>query len=149
VVQKRAELRTGGGASARSRKSDEPPTLDPDLAERLKRLGERGLGDHQAKLQNNPLGNLIGVVDNSNTQFAIMGLWAARHHGIPADGSLRLCEIYFRSTHTRGTWGYAGNLEPYGRGSMTCAGLMGLAIGAGVVRDRQLKTAPDAKGGKP
>src|SRR5207248_402335 len=35
VVQKRAELRTGGAASGRPRKSDEPPPLDPDLAERL------------------------------------------------------------------------------------------------------------------
>src|SRR5439155_8554590 len=83
LIQKRAELRTGEAASGRPRKSEEPAPLDPDLVERLKRLGERGLGEHQAKLQNNPLGQLIGMVDNSNTQFAIMGLWAARHHGIP------------------------------------------------------------------
>jgi hypothetical protein len=147
VIQKRAELRTGD-ASGRSRKSGEPP-LDPDLAERLKRLGERGLGEHEAKLQNNPLANLTGVVDNSNTQFAIMGLWAARYHGIPADGSLRLCEAYFRASHDRGTWTYSNGMEPYGRNAMTCAGLMGLAIGAGVLRDHQMKVAPDAKGKPP
>jgi hypothetical protein len=149
LIQKRAELRTGGDASGRRRNSDEPPPLDPDLADRLKRLGERGLGEHQAKLQNNPLGELTGRVDNSNTQFAIMGLWTARHHGIPADGSLRLCEIYFRSTHTNGTWPYSGNMEPYGRRAMTCAGLMGLAIGAGVIREAQMKAGPDSKSGKP
>jgi hypothetical protein len=146
LLEKRAQLRTGG---TRSPNAEAPPKLDPELTERLERLQKRGLGEHQAQLQNNPLGNLTGVADNSNTQFAIMGLWAARHHGIPADGSLRLCEAHFRATHTNGTWPYTGSLEPYGRSAMTCAGLMGLAIGAGVVRDRQLKTAPDPKTGKP
>src|SRR5439155_26973342 len=85
-----------------------------------------------------------------NTQFAMMGLWAARHHGIPVDGTLRICEAYFRMTHTNGTWPYTQSIDSQnGRGPMTCAGLMGLAIGAGVVRDTQLKTVPDSKGGKP
>lgn len=149
AIQQRAELRTGDKPRPRQPKG-EPPPFDPDLAERLDRLGKLGLGDYQAKLQNQPFGNLIGVIDNSNTQFAIMGLWAARHHGIPADGSLRLCEAYFRATHTNGTWGYnSAGMEPHGRTAMTCAGLMGLAIGAGVVRDREMKTIPGAKGGKP
>jgi hypothetical protein len=146
LLEKRAELRTG---ETRSPRSEGPLPLDPELRARLERLEKRGLGEHQAQLQNKPLGEIIGRPDNSNTQFAIMGLWAARHHGIPADGSLRLCEAYFRTTHSNGTWAYSGHLEPYGRGAMTCAGLMGLAIGAGIVRDRQLKTAPDPKTGQP
>jgi hypothetical protein len=149
VIQQRAELRTGGNAGLPPKKADGPPPIDPDLADRLKRF-HRGPGQHQAEIQNNPLGNFIAGADNSNTQFAIMGLWTARHHGIPADPSLRLCEAYFRATHTRGTWPYSVQIgEPRGRSAMTCAGLMGLAIGAGVVRDRQLKTAPDAKGKPP
>jgi len=150
VIQQRAELRTGGNAGSPPKNVDGQPALDPDLADRLKRVQQRGPGEHQAEIQNNPLGNFIAGADNSNTQFAILGLWAARHHGIPADHSLRLCEAYFRSTHTRGVWPYSlqvGQAKP--GAAMTCAGLMGLAIGSGVVRDRQLKTAPDAKGGKP
>src|SRR5204862_6002338 len=89
------------------------------------------------------------TIDNSNTQFAIMGLWASRHHGLPVDPALRRCEAYFRATHTNGTWPYSQLASPYGRGAMTCAGLMGLAIGAGVVRDTQLKTVPDPNAAKP
>ena len=159
LIQKRTELRAGGSGTP---KPDGPPPLDPDLADRLKRFQERGPGEHQAQLQNNPLGNLIGVPDNSNTQFAIMGLWAARHHGIPADPALQRCEAYFRASVTvvpitgaigpvrfHATWPYTATADPSGRAAMTCAGLMGLAIGTGVVRDRQLKTVPDPAAKKP
>lgn len=140
--QKRSELRTGGSGQG---KSSPPPPLDPDLESRLKKLKELGPGAHQGKIENTTGYGVPGVMDNSNTQFAIMGLWAARRHDLPVDSALRKVEAYFRATHLQGTWYYSQGNEPHGRASMTCAGLMGLAIGAGVVRDAQLKTAPGGK----
>ena len=68
--------------------------------------------------------------DNSNTQFAILALWAARRHGIPVERSLLLADQRFaQSQHPDGSWGY--HLRDAGRPSMTCVGLLGLATGHG------------------
>jgi hypothetical protein len=66
--------------------------------------------------------------DNSNTQFAILGVWAARRHGVPVGRSLALISARFRnSQNPDGSWGY--NLHTHLRpDSMTCAGLLGLAV---------------------
>jgi hypothetical protein len=78
-----------------------------------------------------------GWEDNSLTQFAILALWKVRRHGVNPDRALAMAEGRFRSLQnaTTGTWGYADA----GRGqantrlhSMTCAGLLGLAVGRGV-----------------
>ena len=76
-------------------------------------------------------GGFHAAGDNSNTQFAILGLWVARRHGVPTDPSLARCaSVRFRnSQHGDGGWGYI----PSGRSmrglgstpSMTCAGLLG------------------------
>src|SRR5262249_15581119 len=34
--------------------------------------------------------------DNSNTQFAVLGLWTARKHGLPVDAALERVEAHFR-----------------------------------------------------
>jgi hypothetical protein len=66
--------------------------------------------------------------DNSNTQFAILGVWAARRHRITVDRSLALISARFhQSQNGDGSWGY--NLHSMvRRDSMTCAGLLGLAV---------------------
>ncbi len=68
-----------------------------------------------------------GRGDNSNTQFALLGVWAASRHGSDLNATLEAIDTHFRSTINRdGRWGYSP-----GEGSspsMTCAGLMGLAI---------------------
>jgi VWFA-related protein len=70
-----------------------------------------------------------GPGDNSNTQFALLGLWAAGRHGFGADPALASIDHHFRSTqHEDGHWGYRPGAES--RDSMTCAGLMALAITA-------------------
>jgi VWFA-related protein len=70
-----------------------------------------------------------GQGDNSNTQFALLGLWAAGRHGFDSDGALESIDQHFRSSQRRdGRWGY--RLGMPGTDSMSCAGLMGLAIAA-------------------
>jgi VWFA-related protein len=67
--------------------------------------------------------------DNSNTQFALLGLWAAGRHGFDSNAALQEIDAHFRSTRdSDGRWGYVPN--DAGRDAMTCAGLMGLAISA-------------------
>ncbi|MFL5240772.1 MAG: HEAT repeat domain-containing protein [Gemmataceae bacterium] len=79
--------------------------------------------------------------DNSNTQFALLALWVARRHDLPVDKSLALVDAHFRTTQSPdGGWGYTGGSTP----SMTCAGLLGLAVG-NVAASTSLKTRPGKK----
>jgi len=70
-----------------------------------------------------------GPGDNSNTQFALLGLWAAGRHGYDSDEALDSIDRHFRSSQLPdGRWGY--RLGMLGSEAMSCAGLMGLAIAA-------------------
>ena len=70
-----------------------------------------------------------GGGDNSNTQFALLGLWAAGRHGFDSDADLESIDGHFRSTQLDdGRWGY--RIDMQGTEAMSCAGLMGLAIAA-------------------
>ncbi len=89
--------------------------------------------------------------DNSNTQFAALALWVARRHGMPVEDALAKVEGRFRKTQlANGGWNYisiAGGAIPAGwtfPPSMTCAGLIGLAVGHGV----GLEAAKQGKGRK-
>jgi hypothetical protein len=74
--------------------------------------------------------------DNSNTQFAALALWIAHRRGIPIETALKRLESRFRSTQQPdGGWCYnpqAGKGGPPATTSttptMTCAGLLGLAV---------------------
>jgi hypothetical protein len=80
---------------------------------------------------------LQGAGDNSNTQFATLGLWVARRHGVPADAALARLERRCReSQQLDGGWPYTwapgkpiGNLSTP---AMTCSGLLGLAVAQGM-----------------
>ncbi len=86
--------------------------------------------------------------DNSNTQFATLALWVGRRHGLPVHGALARVDARFRTTqHADGGWSYTGIGEGpavagvgTSRATMTCAGLMALAVAAGsngeVVKER-------------
>ena len=69
---------------------------------------------------------------NSNTQFAILGLWTARKHGVPVGPSFNLVVNRFRMSQAGdGGWAYAF-IRGGGNSStppMTCCGLIGLAVG--------------------
>lgn len=77
------------------------------------------------------------IDDNSNTQFAILGLWNARKHGVPMERTLVLVERRFRSLQNAdGSWGY--HLPGHEMAdSMTCTGLLGMALAMGA--DLQLQ----------
>lgn len=99
--------------------------------------------NRRGNLQNDPR-NFQGFIgdDNSNTQFATLALWIARRHHVKVDAALRAVETRFRrSQNGDGGWGYkamasSGRMGPGmmtgSSASMTCAGLLGLAVGYGV-----------------
>jgi hypothetical protein len=91
----------------------------------------------------------VGVTDNSNTQFALLALWAARRHGVPIERTMRLAVQRFRlSQQPDGTWTYhypTGGAGPKMQSSrsMTTVGLLGLAIGHGLDAEEGTKPPLD------
>jgi hypothetical protein len=91
--------------------------------------------------------------DNSNTQFAALALWAAKTRGVPVERTLaRLVQRFHNTQNPEGTWGYeadGGRKATTGDGqvptTMTCAGLLGLAVGQGLVSEAHTKSSPARK----
>jgi hypothetical protein len=88
--------------------------------------------------------------DNSNTQFAILGLSAAHKHNLPLERTLALIVQRSRSSQASdGHWTYHYFSPPQtrqpGTPAMTGAGLLGLAVGLGLVADH---IDPRAGGGR-
>ena len=80
------------------------------------------------------------VSDNSNTQFALLGLWVARRRHLPVERSLALIVTRFRgSQNGDGSWSYKPNQMVSQFPTMTCAGLLGLAVGQGLASDADVK----------
>jgi hypothetical protein len=84
--------------------------------------------------------------DNSNTQFAMLGLWACRRHGLPVDRSLMAAVRHFRDTQVAdGQWMY-DDTGTFGGPSatMTCAGLLAISIGHGLAgaKSKEADAAP-------
>jgi hypothetical protein len=70
--------------------------------------------------------------DLSNTQFAVLALWAARRHGVVSDRALLLTDLRLRKTQlSSGSWIYK-QTNAFENVAMTCSGLLGLALGAAV-----------------
>ncbi len=73
--------------------------------------------------------------DNSNTQFALLALWAARRNGVPTDRALLIAHQRFVSSQgAEGAWGYTTH-SSNGSPAMTGVGLLGLAMGHGASPD--------------
>lgn len=120
----------------------ERPPLPRELQDQLTLLNRQqavplGRGDHG-----------VGG-DNSNTQFAILGLWVARRHGIPCELALdRVAGRFRNSQQADGGWGYTPGMPS--SPAMTCAGLLGLGVAHGAANEAAARaTAKDAKGTKP
>jgi len=68
--------------------------------------------------------------DNSNSQFAMLALWAARRHDVPTEHTLRLADKRYHTSQNRdGGWGY--QIDTPTTSAMTGVGLLGLAVGHG------------------
>lgn len=68
--------------------------------------------------------------DNSNTQFAVLAVWAARKHGVPVDGALNaIADRFVARQNKDGGWAYTSvdAVTASSRAAMTCAGLIGLS----------------------
>jgi hypothetical protein len=125
------------------------PTLDRARVSQLFHL----LEDRKQSLENWRKSALEGIEfqdggwDNSNTQFAVLALWVAQRHGVAIDRASRLAEEHFRHTQVRdgtpdrqgintslgGSWYYDGRpINSSGWPSMTCSGLLGLAVTHGL-----------------
>ncbi len=88
------------------------------------------------------------TTDNSNTHFAMLGLWAARKHDVPTDRSFSLlARRYKTSQNADGTWSYAyvRNGEPGGAHAMTNIALLGLAIGHVMEADPSVRPEKDPR----
>jgi hypothetical protein len=73
---------------------------------------------------------LPGRDDNSNSQFAMLALWAARRYGVPTENTLALVKKRYHDTQNiDGGWGYVAG-SPTSE-AMTGTGLLGLAVGHG------------------
>ena len=72
------------------------------------------------------------VGDNSNTQFALLGLYEAERAGVPINDKVwRLAlEHWKNSQNVDGSWGYETNFRE-GTGSMTSAGIASVIIASG------------------
>jgi hypothetical protein len=92
--------------------------------------------------------------DHSNTQFAIMGLWVARRHGLTVDAALRTTEQHFRQAQfPDGGWGYTatgggGDVLPgfASTAAMTCAGLLAVGSSYGAWNETTDGNDPRGKG---
>ena len=82
--------------------------------------------------------------DNSNTQFAVIAAWVAGRHAVPIrDAVARFDNRFLRTQDPQsGGWGYSGfgGSTP----SMTCAGLLGLAIAFASKSSAQLENEKPA-----
>jgi hypothetical protein len=104
-------------------KKDPPPE---------RRLGEGRLGEGRLGEKRKPPKVVWANTDNSNTQFAILALWAALRQGVPTEHALRRVAERFQDTQAKnGRWGYR-SFSGDGTPAMTGVGLLGLGVGHGL-----------------
>jgi hypothetical protein len=130
-VKERNELVAKGKLPTAAKKGRTLKDLPEEIKDQLNQIRQGGGGRRLEE-------------DNSNTQFATMALWIARRHGMPTHEALKQVAARFRaSQQATGTWAYQASFNQgglvmmnTGTGTMTCAGLLGLAIGAGAVNEK-------------
>jgi hypothetical protein len=120
-----------------AKKDDPAPAPAPKEAERPAGL-HPALKKYADALKDLPIGagsrngvDRVSAGDRSNTQFATVALWCGRRHHVPVGDALAALDKHYRGNiAANGGWSYTiggGDGTP----AMTCAGLMGLAMGFG------------------
>jgi hypothetical protein len=121
----------------KDRKAKKTPRLPDELQERVRLLRTSAAGANTGE-----------VGDNSNTQFAVMALWVARRHGVPVEDAMARVSARFRkSQNADGGWSYVparGSGSEPSTPSMTCAGLLALAMSHAVAVEAVLRDNPRA-----
>ncbi len=146
-LKQRAELRAQGQLPRLKSTENRPkPVLPPEIQEQLKRL-EKPEPAPANRFDVRQV-RVLGRGDNSNTQFAVLGLWIARRHGIPVEKAVGRVERYFRNTQNAdGGWGYLRRSRS--TPTMTCAGLLALAVAHGTAQESALRTEAASKKSRP
>ncbi len=130
------QAKPGSGDAARKGDEDAPPPkLSTDAAQYYLQV-------RQAIRAGRPNGG----TDNSNTQFGLIALWVAAKHGVPAEDAFAQIEARFLTSQNTGDGGWGYTYAAAGRGqstaAMTCAGLLGLAVGQARGAVGQSRTKP-------
>jgi hypothetical protein len=110
-----------------------PPKKDPEQPKEKPPEELKGLHPEVEKLLK--LMNMEGrggTGDHSNTQFATVGLWCGRRHHVDVSKALQAVDKHYRDCQMGdGGWSYTAAGGGGSSPAMTCAGLMGTAIGFG------------------
>jgi hypothetical protein len=136
-AKEKPQEKAGARSKAASKKAASGPEKFPPRIESLppvvRRLAIVNATEKPRGLQNGKgrwMQFFGGRDDNSNSQFALLALWAARRHDVPTERTLRLADKRFHtSQNTNGGWGY--QVGTHTTSAMTGVGLLGLAIGHG------------------
>jgi hypothetical protein len=85
--------------------------------------------------------------DNSNTQYAVLGLWAGATAGVPIERRVweDIREYYLSIQNADGSWNYVPNPGLPGSLTMTVAGMCGLVIAGQQLNDKREVTQLDGK----
>lgn len=141
------DLRDSSSINAKLLPSDKPPADPETLQKALARLpgNLKAVPALQPPEKSHQLPS-HDQSDNSNTQFAILGLSAAHKHDLPLERSLALIvQRFHKSQLPNGRWGYNYSSPPNphqpGTPAMTGAGLLGLAVGLGLAADLSQRAA--------
>lgn len=122
-AKKEAPAKEGAAAKVSPKKALVRPDSLPPLLRAVPAVGGRGLTIRKGK-------GPMGRDDNSNSQFAMLALWAARRHGVATERALQLAHHRYRSTQNRDAgWGY--RLGQTSTSAMTGVGMLGLGMGLG------------------
>jgi hypothetical protein len=147
-LPKPPDRKPGAEAPKPAENAGKPAADAPELSARLKALPV--FKDPEVLFQREPPRTkaplrLASITDNSNTQFAILALWVAQRYDVPARRTLQLVVRRFEtSQNLDGSWSYLYALggQGDGRPSMTCVGLLGLAVGHGLAQPARAPAGP-------
>jgi hypothetical protein len=118
-----------------------PPQSMPDfMKKQLEEMKSHGLepGGLGANGMAPPFIAKGNTGDNSNSQFAGLAMWIARRHHVNVDESLKkLASSYSLSQNLNGGWSYIRGRGLPSTPPMTCAGLIGLAVGHGLLSEKK------------